>query len=83
MSSPIDDNDKGRHFRDIGRAATAGTLLVGSVLIGYVAGEWVDSKLGTNPIFMVVGVFMGMIAGFVELAQMVKQIGDGGKRKEQ
>jgi len=78
---PSPRSDKGKHYRDMGRAATSGTLMVACVLIGYLGGEWLDSKLNTEPVLMVVGVILGMVAGFVELIQMVRRIAGDGTRE--
>lgn len=38
-----------------------------SVLLFLLGGWWVDGKLGTTPLFMIVGAFVGAAAGFYSL----------------
>lgn len=70
-------NDKSRQFQNMGLAATAGTLLVSSILIGYFLGTWLDDKLRSAPVCMAIGVLLGMVAGFVELIRMIQRISGG------
>ncbi|GEM_PF-1026563 len=37
--------------------------LVVSVLLGFLAGRFLDSRLETGPVFMIVGSLIGMVAG--------------------
>ncbi|WP_312470448.1 AtpZ/AtpI family protein [Neobacillus sp.] len=37
--------------------------LVGATLIGIFSGRWLDSYLGTEPIFLIIGLFIGLAAG--------------------
>jgi ATP synthase protein I len=39
-----------------------GTTLAASVLLGLGIGYWLDSKLGTRPIFFLVGAVLGLLA---------------------
>jgi positive regulator of sigma E activity len=38
-----------------------------STLLFLLLGGWVDSKVGTTPLFMIVGAFVGAAAGFYSL----------------
>jgi len=38
-----------------------------SVLLFLGAGAWLDSKLGTTPLLLIVGAFVGAVAGFYSL----------------
>ena len=49
-------------------------MMAGSVAIGALGGGWLDRKWGTEPWLLVVGFFLGMAAGFVELARLVKMV---------
>ncbi len=47
-----------------------------SILIGIGVGWWLDSKLGTKPIFTIIGLFLGLAsAGYnlYRLSSMVKR----------
>lgn len=38
-----------------------------SILLFVYAGQWVDRKLGTTPLFLVLGAFIGAGAGFYSM----------------
>lgn len=41
-----------------------GIQFVISILLFLYLGKWVDQKLGTAPVFLIIGVFVGAAAGF-------------------
>lgn len=41
-------------------------LLAAAPLIGYFGGAWLDRKTGYEPLFTVVGVLLGLVAGVRE-----------------
>ena len=49
-------------LRDAAPYLGLGTTLAGSVLLGLGAGYWLDSKLGTRPVFFLVGAVLGLLA---------------------
>ena len=57
-----DDVDQGLRGRDL---IGLGGLLAGAVIAGTVLGLVVDSAAGTTPVFTVLGVALGIIAGAV------------------
>ncbi len=48
------------------------TLLV-TVLAGVLGGYWIDQQLGTLPIFVLVGLFIGLTAGAVAMYRMINR----------
>lgn len=50
---------------------SAGFQLALSVVLGVMAGHWLDQKLATKPWFLVGGVVLGTVAGFVNLFRLV------------
>ncbi|GMG95545.1 AtpZ/AtpI family protein [Tepidimicrobium xylanilyticum] len=56
-----------------------GISMVTSILLGFFIGRFLDNKLGTNWVFSLVFLALGIIAGFLNLFKLVK-IGDK-KRK--
>lgn len=46
--------------------------LVGSILIGLFAGKWLDAKLGTLPLFLILGLFLGLAAGIYSMLRLIK-----------
>ncbi len=58
------------------RLVGVGWFLAASVIIGIVAGLFLDEWLGTNLIFTLLGVLMGIAVAFYGLYQMVKPLLD-------
>ena len=44
-----------------------------AVAMGYFAGHWLDGRLRSDPWFAIIGLLMGLAAGFLELIRLVKQ----------
>ncbi len=60
--------------KSVGSAAAyagMGVQFVVAILLCLYAGRWVDAKLGTGPLFLVVGVFVGAAAGFWAILRRV------------
>ena len=59
------------NLRQAGPAAMAGYTLLGAIImlggIGYV----VDARRGTSPWFLLAGLLMGVVVGFIELARVI------------
>ncbi|RDU37490.1 hypothetical protein DRW41_06495 [Neobacillus piezotolerans] len=51
--------------------------LAGSVLVGIFAGRWIDGKAGTAPLFLIIGLFLGLAAGIYAMLRLVKQYYSG------
>ncbi|MCY0879200.1 MAG: AtpZ/AtpI family protein [Firmicutes bacterium] len=57
-------------FRGVGVAAALAAQLVIAIVVGYAIGHWLDGKLHTAPWLTIIGVLMGIVAGFVGLFQL-------------
>ena len=53
---------------------SVGTVLVAAIVLGYAGGSYLDSKLKSEPWFMLIGVILGTAAGFVNLWRTVKRL---------
>jgi len=51
-------------IKGLGDYGTVGLELVLSILFGFFAGRWLDTKLGTNGWLTVIGFGLGVVAGF-------------------
>lgn len=74
------------HRRDFGKGqklALVGTELSVATLIGLYGGHWVDSKLGSRPIGTLIGLALGIAAGFKGLFQLVQSERARVKRTEE
>jgi F0F1-type ATP synthase assembly protein I len=53
--------------------ASVGIELALSTVIGLLGGRWLDSKLHTDPWLMLVGLVLGVVAGFRSLIRTARQ----------
>ena len=51
--------------------AGLGIQLAASILLGLYAGQWLDTRLGTAPLMLILGVFLGAGAGFYNLYRVL------------
>lgn len=59
------------NLRRSGPAVTAGYVLMGSIALLGGIGYAVDAWRGTSPWFLVTGLLLGIVVGFVELAKII------------
>lgn len=48
-------------------ALSFGLTMIFCMLLGYYGGQWLDKYLGTEPIFLIVGLLLGIFASFYSL----------------
>jgi len=53
------------------RLTGIGFFIGGSILLGVVAGLWLDSKFNTSPILVLIGLFLGIVVAFFGVYQML------------
>lgn len=51
--------------------------LVGSILIGLFFGKWLDAQVGTEPLFLVLGLLLGLGTGTYAMLRSVRQFFSG------
>jgi len=61
----------GRKGTTIGPYMNLGMQLAVAVIIGMALGYWLDSILGTSPLFLLLGVLAGGTAGFMNIYRTV------------
>jgi F0F1-type ATP synthase assembly protein I len=59
------------NLRLAGPAATAGYTLMGAIIMLGGIGYAVDAWRGTSPWFLLAGLLLGIVVGFVELAKAI------------
>jgi len=53
------------------RLTGVGFFIGGSIVLGVAAGLWLDSKLNTSPILVIIGLILGVIVAFYGVYQML------------
>lgn len=53
------------------RLTGIGFYIGGSIVLGVLAGLWLDSKLNTEPILVIVGLFLGLAVAFYGVYRML------------
>jgi F0F1-type ATP synthase assembly protein I len=64
------------------RLTGVGFFVGGSILLGVLTGLWLDSKLNTSPVLVLVGLFLGLIVAFYGVYQMVLPLMGNKQNKE-
>ncbi len=69
----IDDRPRPnrRWIRQVGVLSGVGLTLVICTMLGFVGGHYLDRWLGTSPWLMLVGLLLGIAAGFLNLFRAV------------
>ncbi|MGJ7920745.1 AtpZ/AtpI family protein [Neobacillus sp. LXY-4] len=55
------------------------SALVGSILVGIFSGRALDHWLGTTPLFLIIGLLIGLAAGVFAMIRLVNQFFSGDK----
>ena len=53
------------------RLVGVGFFVGGSILVGVVIGRWLDTKLNTEPIWMIAGLVLGLVIAVYGVYQML------------
>lgn len=65
-------SERGKQIKAFARVGALGIELAASTVIGLFGGRWLDGKLGTEPWLSIVGLILGVVAGFRSLYQTAK-----------
>lgn len=71
-----------RKAHPLSMALSIGTELVVAVVLGLFAGKWLDRKLGTQPVCLLIGVFAGISVGLYQLIRRTKLPESGAKKRD-
>ena len=66
-------NGLGRASSYLALFSEIGIILLVTVLLGVLGGKWADDRLGTLPIFVLVGFFLGLAAGGVAVYRLISR----------
>ncbi|MFN2363006.1 MAG: AtpZ/AtpI family protein [Halarsenatibacteraceae bacterium] len=72
----MDKNDLGQIMKALGLLTYIGILMVVSIGIGYFLGAWLDTQFNTEPVIAIIGLIIGVGAGFYSVYQVVKELMD-------
>ncbi len=61
-------------FRKAGPYLNIGYTLFGSILFFAYLGYWVDKWSGTKPLFLIIGLFLGLFAGFYNMFKVLQRL---------
>ena len=64
--------DSGKQLKAFARFGSLGIELALSVVVGMLGGRWLDGKLSTRPWLMLLGLVLGVIAGFRSIIRSVR-----------
>ena len=64
------------------RLVGVGFFIGGSILLGVVAGRWLDTRLNSEPTWMIVGLFLGLIIAFYGVYRMLLPLMSNKQDKE-
>ena len=67
------DNDLKKAIKTVGILSTVGMAMAFAIAIGAVAGYYADKWLGTTPIFLLIGIGLGIGAAFRNLFVLTKR----------
>lgn len=51
--------------------------LVGSILVGIFGGQWIDNKVGTFPLFLIIGLLLGLGTGVYAMIRLIRHYYSG------
>ncbi len=63
-----------RNTRAISLAFSIGFSLAGPVILGALAGYWIDGRLGTSPTWTMILTILGMGAGLAQMIRVVNKL---------
>ncbi len=73
---PGDEREPGRVGAYLALFSEIGTVLLVTVLAGILAGYWIDTRLGTVPIFALLGFALGLTAGSIAIYRVITRFLD-------
>lgn len=74
MTEDKEKQEKGKKHRLVWDTASIGIYIALCIIIGLLVGRWIDGKLDTDPLFMLICFFLGLTAAGLEVWRVVKRI---------
>jgi len=60
---------------------SVGFVVAGSIILGVLGGRWLDTKFGTEPLWLIVGLFVGLAVAFYSVYTMLRPFLDDKRDK--
>lgn len=71
-------NNKNRNpFQAMALMSGILSQLVGSILIGIFTGRWLDKVTGVEPLFLILGLLLGLAAGVYSMLKLIRHFFSG------
>ena len=64
------------------RLVGVGFFIGGSIVLGVVAGLWLDNKFNSEPTWVIVGLFLGLVIAFYGVYRMLLPLMNNKQNKE-
>lgn len=64
------------------RLTGVGFFIAACILLGTLAGIWLDGKLDTRPLFILLGLFLGLVLAVYGVYQMIRPLMSDRRDKE-
>lgn len=74
--------DYWKYAKYINFALSFGTTMAVSLLLGFFGGRWLDRKLGTEPVFLVIGILAGTALAFYSMIKELQALEKTGGPKD-
>lgn len=75
----MDKNYKKQDYKKVAKLLTLvshlGYLMITPILLCIIGGAWLDGKLGTSPLLLIIGVVLGVCASFKNLFDYMNKFG--------
>ncbi|WP_141430968.1 AtpZ/AtpI family protein [Bacillus sp. 03113] len=69
---------KDRHpFQAMALMSAILSQLVGSILVGIFLGRWLDKVVGSDPLFLILGLFLGLATGIYAMLRLIRHFFSG------
>lgn len=73
---PSTKKDLSNVIKSVSNIGSFGLTIGACILLGYYLGSYIDSKLGTEPWFMIILVLLFMLGAFIRFLQETKAASD-------
>lgn len=58
-----------------------GFFVAGSIILGIVGGRWLDSKFNSEPLWLIIGLLLGIVVAFFGVYAMLRPLMNGNNNK--